>query len=199
MHTIDRVSVFCGSSPGLDPIYTDHARELGRILARWGVRLVYGGGGIGLMGALARAVLGEGGRVTGVMPGHLVGADVALPDLDDLRVVESMDAREAMMAELADGFVAMAGGLGTVEELMRVVAWAQLGLHAKPVCLLNTGGYFDALLRFLDEMATAGFMAPEHRRLVVSVDEPGAVLPALGGFDVPDIDKAAWAKKANRA
>lgn len=199
MTAINSICVFCGSSPGSDPAYVAHARELGQILAARGLRLVYGGGNVGMMGELARAVLGGGGQLTGVIPRHLMDREVALTELEDLRVVDSMHARKALMADLADAFLALPGGLGTLEEFVEVLTWAQLGLHRKPLGLLNTKGYFDTLLRFFDEIAEAGFMAPGHRRLIVPATEPAAALAALQRFAMPEVDKADWARNASRS
>lgn len=199
MRTLQRLCVFCGSSAGSDPVFADSARALGAALAAQDVELVYGGGSVGLMGELARAVMAAGGRVIGVIPRHLAEREVALTELDDLRVVDSMHARKALMADLADAFVALPGGIGTLEEFIEVLTWAQLGLHDKPCGLLNTAGYFDTLLRFLDEITAAGFMALPHRGLIVTVDRPAEVAPMLRRFQAPQMDKADWARNAGRS
>ncbi len=188
-----RVCVFCGSSPGGRPEYVEAARTLGRALARRGLGLVYGGAKVGVMGAVARAVLEEGGRVTGVIPKHLVREEVAFTGLDDLRVVGSMHERKALMAELAGGFVALPGGLGTIEEFFEVLTWAQLGLHRKPCGLLNVCGYYTPLVHFVDHAVEQAFIDPRNRSLILLEDEPEALLDRLTAYEAPQIDKAAWA------
>ncbi|MEJ2639049.1 MAG: TIGR00730 family Rossman fold protein [Desulfosarcinaceae bacterium] len=194
---LKRICVFCGSSPGSDPAYVAAARLLGRTLAAEGIGLVYGGGNVGMMGALANAAVDAGGKVTGVIPEALMAREVALTELDDLRVVDSMHSRKALMADLSDGFIALPGGIGTLEEFIEVLTWAQLGLHAKPCALLNTQGYFDTLLHFIDNIVTARFMADVHRQLVLTAEEPAALLDAMRTFAPPVFDKAAWAKDLN--
>jgi uncharacterized protein (TIGR00730 family) len=197
MNGLERVCVFCGSSPGSDPAYVAAARDLGKVLASEGIGLVYGGGNVGMMGELANAAVAAGGRVTGVIPKALMEREVALVELDDLRVVDSMHARKALMADLSDGFVALPGGVGTLEEFIEVLTWAQLGLHAKPCALLNTEGYFDTLLRFLDHIISEKFMAEVHGRLILTGDEPAALLNSMRAFEPPVFDKATWAKGLN--
>lgn len=177
---MERLCVFCGSSPGRDPAHAASARALGELLARRGIALVYGGAGVGLMGALADAVLGAGGRVIGVIPRAMVEREVAHTGLTERHVVGSMHERKALMSELADGFAALPGGLGTLEELFEVLTWAQLGLHRKPCGLLDAGGYFDHLVRFLDRAVAEGFLRPEHRRLLVLAGSPEELLEGLG-------------------
>ena len=167
------VCVFCGSNPGRRPEYLAGAADLGRVLAARGIRVVYGGAHVGLMGALADAVLAAGGEIVGVIPGLLVDAEVAHPGLSDLRVTGSMHERKALMAELSDGFIALPGGLGTLEEFAEIVTWAQLGLHGKPTGLLNLLGYYDGLLGFLDHATAERFVRPDHRE-----HDPGQ---AVGG------------------
>lgn len=197
MNEIRRICVFCGSSPGTDPAYVAAARELGEVLAAQGIGLVYGGGNVGMMGELANAAVAAGGRVTGVIPKALMEREVALMELDDLRVVDSMHTRKALMADLSDGFIALPGGIGTLEEFIEVLTWAQLGLHEKPCALLNTGGYFNTLLQFLNEIAAAQFMADVQRQLVLTADAPTALLDAMRAYTPPVFDKAAWAKGLN--
>ncbi len=175
------VCVFCGSNPGRRPEYLAGAAELGRLLAARGLRVVYGGAHVGTMGALADAVLAAGGEITGVIPEHLVDAEVAHRGLTDLRVVASMHERKALMAELSGAFVALPGGLGTLEEFAEVVTWAQLGLHAKPTGLLNLLGYYDGLLAFLDHASEERFLRPAHREMVISRPDPGSLLAAISG------------------
>lgn len=184
-----RVCVFCGSSRGADPVYGALARHTGTLLAERGLTLVYGGGGIGLMGALADAVLAAGGHVIGVIPEALAVREVAHAGLPDLRVVPSMHARKALMAELADAFVALPGGLGTLEELFEIVTWAQLGLHAKPCGVVNANGYYDPLVALLDRAVAAGFVRPEHRALVLVESGPEALLDRFARFVPPRVER----------
>ena len=172
---MERICVFCGSSPGTRPVYAEAARQLGHMLAETGIDLVYGGAGVGLMGVLAQAVLDGGGRVTGVIPRVLVAKEVAFTKLEDLRIVESMHERKALMASLSDGFIALPGGIGTIEEFVEVLTWAQLGIHRKPCGLLNIGGYYEQLLFFFDHMAGEGFVRPDARARIL-VDQDPAVL-----------------------
>ena len=166
MAGIRRICVFCGASAGVDEAYVVAAREVGEGLARRGIGLVYGGGRVGLMGAVAQAALDAGGDVIGVIPQGLVDRELAHPGLTELLVVETLHERKAAMAERADAFIALPGGLGTLEELAEVVSWAQLELHAKPIGLLDVADYWDLLLAWLDMAVAEGFVAPAHRRLV---------------------------------
>lgn len=174
-----RVCVFCGSSPGSNPDYARAARSLGTLLGEMGIGLVYGGASVGLMGALADAVLARGGDVIGVIPNHLVSKEVAHQGLSDLRVVASMHERKALMAELSDGFIALPGGLGTFEEFCEILTWAQLGLHHKPTGLLNVLGYYDLLLALLDQGVREQFVRPHHRELVLSAADPTELLQQM--------------------
>lgn len=160
------VCVFCGSRSGKDPEYARAARELGWGLAERGWRLVYGGGNVGLMGVLADAVLERGGQVTGVIPDALMTRELAHASVQDMRIVPSMHARKALMAELSSAFVALPGGLGTLEELCEILTWSQLEFHTKPAALLNTGSYFDPLLSQLDRAVEQDFMSARNRNLV---------------------------------
>jgi uncharacterized protein (TIGR00730 family) len=193
------ICVFCGSSPGTQPEYTASARKLGALLAARGLTLVYGGGNVGMMGQIANSVLENGGAVTGVIPQAIADMEVAHTGLSDLRVVDSMHARKALMAELSDGFIAMPGGLGTLEEFVEVLTWAQLGFHEKPCGLLNTHGYYDRLLTFIDHVADQQFIQPAHRDLILVAEEPAALLEKFSGYRAPHIDKAAWALEMNSA
>jgi uncharacterized protein (TIGR00730 family) len=184
-----RVCVFCGSSPGARPAYASAARELGAALARRGLGLVYGGGGVGLMGILADSALASGASVIGVIPKGLATKELAHAGLSDLRVVSSMHERKALMAELADAFIAMPGGLGTLEEICEILTWAQLGIHAKPCSLLNVEGYFDTLLAMLDHAVAERFVRPEHRALVLSGSDPSELLSALERHRAPQLEK----------
>jgi uncharacterized protein (TIGR00730 family) len=159
--------------------HADSARRLGAALAERRLGLVYGAGNIGLMGMLADEVLRAGGEVIGVIPQALVDHEVAHEGLTERHIVSTMHERKALMADLADGFVALAGGFGTADELFEILTWAQLGLHAKPIGLLNTAGYFDPLLAWLDHMVAEGFLRPEHRRLLLTDDEPELLLDAI--------------------
>jgi hypothetical protein len=183
------VCVFAGSNSGRQAEYVDAARELGLALVTRGLGLVYGGARIGLMGAVADAVLAGGGEVIGVIPAALVAKEVAHEGLTELRVVSSMHERKAQMADLADGFVALPGGLGTLEELFEVLTWAQLGLHRKPCGLLNTQGYFDGVLAMVEHAITEGFVRREHGRLIAVSEAPGALLARLAEYSPPDVQK----------
>lgn len=191
------VAVFCGSSKGRNGLYSAAAEELGRLLARRGTTLVYGGGNVGLMGVLARAALSEGGRVVGVIPEHLVAYEVALPQATEMRVVASMHERKALMADLSEAFVALPGGLGTLEEFFEVWTWAQLGLHRKPLGILDAGGYFAPLVAFLDHAVSEGFVRPVHRGLVVVENAPLPLLEALERYRPPEgaRDLARWIER----
>jgi hypothetical protein len=182
---MQRLCVFCGSSPGARPTYAESARRLGRVLVARGIGLVYGGGSIGLMGVLADAVLEQGGEVIGVIPRGLARREIAHRGLTELRVVATMHERKAAMAEAADGFVALPGGLGTFEELLEVVTWAQLGLHAKPVGVLNVEGYFDPLIALVARAVEERFVRPEHGELLVAAAEPEGLLAALSAWRAP--------------
>jgi uncharacterized protein (TIGR00730 family) len=176
---VNAVCVFCGSSTGRDPTYVANAEALGRRLAGEGTTLVYGGASVGTMGAIARAALAAGGRVVGVIPANLDRVELAAEGLTELHRVGSMHERKAMMAELADGFVALPGGLGTLEETAEIATWSQLGLHTKPLGLLNTAGFYDGLLAFLDHATAQGFVRPEHRTLLLADDDPAALLDRM--------------------
>jgi uncharacterized protein (TIGR00730 family) len=182
------VCVFCGSSPGASPYYLAAARALGAALARRGLGLVYGGASVGLMGAVADAALAAGGEVTGVIPGALEAKELAHRGLTRLEVVGSMHERKARMAELAGAFVALPGGMGTLEELAEILTWAQLGLHRKAVGVLDVAGYWRPLLAFLDHAVEERFLRDEHRRMLLSAEEPDALLDALAAY-VPTVQE----------
>jgi uncharacterized protein (TIGR00730 family) len=186
-----RLCVFCGSSPGARPSYGEAAEQLGRLLVGEGIGLVYGGGHVGLMGRLADAVLAEGGEAIGVMPEALVAREIAHTGLSDLRVVGSMHERKASMAELADGFVALPGGLGTVEELFEVYTWAQLGLHRKPCALLDVDGYYEGIARFLEHAVEERFLRAEHRSMLIVERDPRVLLDRLERFE-PEAVAPKW-------
>lgn len=174
-----RVCVFCGSRSGDRSIYGEAATALGTRMAHSGFGLVYGGGNIGLMGIVADAALAAGGEVIGVIPRHLLEREVAHAGLSTLHVVDSMHVRKALMAELADVFIAAPGGFGTLDELCEILTWAQLGLHRKPCGLLNTAGYFDPLLGMFDQAVREGFLSPSHRQLIMSDDSAPRLLDRL--------------------
>jgi uncharacterized protein (TIGR00730 family) len=174
-----RVCVYAGSRAGARPDYLSAARELGRLLGSRGIELVYGGGGVGLMGALAEAALAAGGRVIGVIPGHLAAREHADRAGGELRVVGTMHERKALMAELSECFIALPGGTGTLEELIEMLTWAQLGLHRKPCGLLNVAGYYDRLLGFLDQAVLEGFLGVEDRAWLLVADAAQPLLDQL--------------------
>ena len=181
--------VFCGANPGVQPEYVAAGEALGRLLASRGIALVYGGGGIGMMGAVARAALGGGGRVIGVIPERLERKELAQKGLTELHVVGSMHERKAMMADRSDAFVALPGGYGTLEEFFEVLTWAQLGFHHKPVALMNTLGFFDPLYALLDHMVSEGFVRPQHRGMVLSADAPAPLLEVILAYRPPTVEK----------
>jgi hypothetical protein len=196
MRELKRVSVFCGSNKGTRPAYAEAARQMGQILGRRGIGLVYGAGNIGLMGILADAVLRAGGEVIGVIPEALIGYEVAHKGLTELRIVESMHARKAMMADLSDAFIAMPGGFGTLEEFCEVLTWTQLGLQQKPCGLLNIEGYYDPLLALFDHAVAEGFVRPQHRSLVVQETDPEKLLDRLAHYEPPVLEK--WMDRSER-
>jgi uncharacterized protein (TIGR00730 family) len=180
-----RLCVFCGSSPGRNPTYLAAAAQLGTLLAERRMGLVYGGAGIGLMGAVADAARSAGGEVIGVIPRALVDLEVAHAGLSDLRVVASMHERKALMAELSDAFIALPGGIGTLEELFEVWTWGQLGSHRKPCALLNVAGFYDRLLGFLDFVVQEAFLRPIHRDMLLVAANPDGLLEKLQGYRAP--------------
>jgi uncharacterized protein (TIGR00730 family) len=184
-----RVCVFCGSSSGTEPAYVEVAEELGRLLAAAGIRLVYGGGSVGLMGRLADACMAAGGEVTGVIPVGLFRKEIGHDGLTDLVEVASMHERKQLMYDLADGFVALPGGLGTLEELAEVLTWNQLGILAKPVALLDVGGFWDGLVEWLTGAVEAGFVRAEHAASLRVVHRPQDVLDVLSAAEVPQLHK----------
>jgi uncharacterized protein (TIGR00730 family) len=186
---IRTLCVFCGSNTGANKIYRVAAQSMGRMLVRRGCRLVYGGGSVGLMGVLADTVLKQGGHVTGIIPTALAHKDVLHQGLSETHVTDNMHERKAKMAELSDAFVAMPGGYGTLEEVFEVVTWAQLGLHNKPLGILNTGGYYDGLLDCIDAAVVEGFIKPEHRKLIIVGSEPDALFDALARQQPPTVEK----------
>ena len=188
-----RVCVFCGSSVGNQPIYRETAEAMGTLLAKKGITLVYGGGHVGLMGVIADAVLAAGGEVIGVIPQSLADREIAHNGLTDLRVVDSMHTRKAMMADLSDAFIAMPGGVGTFEEFFEAITWTQLGLHRKPCGLLNAGGFYTPLVAFIDQAVSEGFIKPVHRSMMVVDDNPERLVNTLSTIKLPDVPK--WIRK----
>ena len=192
---VRRICVFCGASPGARPQYAQATTHLARLLAGDGIGVVYGGGGVGLMGVLADAVLAEGGEIIGVIPRALVDREIAHRDVADMRVVGSMHERKALMAELADAFIALPGGIGTLEELFEVYTWAQLGLHRKPCALLNVEGYYDGIAGFLADAVAERFLREEHRDMLMVERDPHALIERLREFE-PDAVLPKWIDRA---
>ena len=182
------VCVYCGSNSGRNPVFVETARNVGAALAGRGIEIVYGGGRVGLMGELADAALAAGGRVQGIIPEFLALKEIAHLELTDLHVVRSMHARKAMMVQLSEAFIALPGGIGTMEELFEVWTWAQLGHHTHPVGLLNVEGYYDDLVAFLDRMNDEGFLNGAHRRALVVADQIDTLLAAFETYEAPPAD-----------
>lgn len=193
VRAFQRLCIFCGSSRGANPVYVDAAKQAGAELARRGIALVYGGGNVGLMGALADAALAAGGHVIGVIPEALMAKEVGHSGLPDLRVVKTMHERKALMAELSDGFIALPGGIGTFEEFFEILTWAQLGLHSKPCALLNVNGFYNPLLGLVNHAIEEGFIKPKQRDLIIIDTEFPALLDRMGRQHVPHEPK--WIKK----
>lgn len=179
------ICVYCGSSPGDDPRYLEVAADVGRELARRGIGLVYGGAVIGTMGAVANGALGEGGTVYGVIPEHLMSVEVGHRGLTELFEVPDMHGRKAKMAELADGFLVLPGGIGTLEELFEVWTWAQLGLHDKPIGIVDVGGYYQHLLALADHMVSQGFLRQEYRDMIFVDQDPTVLLDRFTDYVPP--------------
>jgi uncharacterized protein (TIGR00730 family) len=194
--SLSSVAVYCGSSPGADPAFAAAAASLGRLLADRGIRLVYGGGHVGLMGVLADAVLRHGGEVHGVITRALEEKEVAHQHLTALQVVATMHERKAAMADLSDGFIMLPGGFGTLDEFFEVVTWTQLGIHAKPCGILNVNGFFDPLRELLELATTQRFLRPEHRDMVVMEPDPVAMLERLSSWRPSTADK--WLDRSER-
>lgn len=179
---LKRICVFCGSNTGARPAYALAARELASLMARQRTGLVYGGGNVGLMGILADAMIEAGGEVIGVIPASLVAREVAHSGLTELRVVQTMHERKALMNELSDAFIAMPGGFGTLDEFFEILTWSQLGIHGKPSGLLNVAGYYDDLLVMLDHAVSEKLLRPEHRALILADTDAGRLLQRLAAF-----------------
>jgi len=190
---LKNICVYCGSNAGNDPIYTAQAQALGRALVERGLGLVYGGSRVGIMGVVADAVLQAGGRAIGVLPEALMQKELAHKGLTELHVVASMHERKTMMAAKADAFVAMPGGIGTLEEIFEVWTWAQLGFHNKPCGLLNVAGFYDKLAGFLDHAAASGFMQPQHRDMLAVESDPHRLLDRFASYEAPTVSK--WIKQ----
>jgi uncharacterized protein (TIGR00730 family) len=186
---VKRICVFCGSSNGARPGYVTAAQELGVALANAGVGLVYGGGKVGLMGAVADAAMRAGGEVIGVIPQVLVDKEVGHHGLTELHIVKSMHERKAMMEDLSEGFIAMPGGFGTLEEFCEILTWAQLGFHRKPCGILNVDGYYDAMLAFFDYTVTEGFVRPINRAAIVVENTPTNMVSTILTYQPPIVDK----------
>jgi uncharacterized protein (TIGR00730 family) len=192
-HLLKRISVFCGSSPGRDKEYSIAAKALGQSLVNNDIGLVFGGGAVGLMGVIARTVLEKGGEVVGVIPEAMVKKEVALKEVPDLRIVGSMHERKALIAELSDGFIAMPGGLGTIEEIFEALTWTQLDIQSKPCGFLNAGNYFEHLIKFLDHMSEQKFINKKHRSMIILEKDPEILLAKIKSYQHPKVDKSAWA------
>lgn len=191
-----RVCVFCGSNPGLNPAYAAAARELGGAIAARGLGLVYGGGHVGLMGIVADAAMRAGAEVTGIIPETLMKRELGHGAITELRVVATMHERKAMMADMADGFIVLPGGIGTLEEAVEAFTWTQLGIHDKGLVFLNTAQYWDRLGTVFDHMVAEGFLHPKHRDMVTLAATPEATLDALEEFSPVAVEK--WAQRAER-
>jgi uncharacterized protein (TIGR00730 family) len=185
MNDLSSICVFCGANSGQHPVYVEAAVALGQELGRRQIGLVYGGGSVGLMGALARAARESGVHVVGVIPESLTTRELMGEKIGELIVVESMHERKAIMASLADAFIALPGGFGTLEELFEVITWSQLGIHAKPIGLLNIEGFFNPLLRFIDHGVVEGFIRIQHRDLAIIGDEPAELIDRLQVYQAP--------------
>jgi uncharacterized protein (TIGR00730 family) len=186
---LHRICVFCGTNPGSRPAYGIAARELGRILAEEGIDLVYGGASVGIMGELADAVQEHGGHVTGIIPQQLVEKEAAHTGIPNLIVVASMHQRKSQMADMSDGFIALPGGIGTLEGFFEVLTWAQLGIHSKPSGILNIEGYFDGLTGFLDHAVQEGFLTDIHRHAIIVETDPHRLLDRMRAYTAPEGEK----------
>jgi uncharacterized protein (TIGR00730 family) len=193
MSKLRRICVYCGSNAGNDPAHRAAAHDLGAFLAHSGIGLVYGGGNVGLMGAVADGALSQNGEVIGVIPKSLMEKELGHGGVTELHVVTSMHERKQMMVDLSDGFIALPGGFGTLDELFETLTWLQLSFHDKPVGLLNVGGFFDGLIEFIDHMSRSGFLKPEHARCVLVANDPTLLLAAMESFRPPDLGK--WIEK----
>jgi uncharacterized protein (TIGR00730 family) len=186
---LKRIAVFCGSRSGISPSYAEAAHALGRALLERNIGLVYGGGGVGLMGRISQTLKDGGGSITGVIPKALLAREIGRMDIGDLRIVRSMHERKAMMAEVSDGFIALPGGFGTLEEFCEIVTWAQLGLHAKPVGLLNIESYYDPLIEQFDQAVNEDFLYAENRRLILHETSPDRLLDLMESYQAPAVEQ----------
>lgn len=184
-----RLCVFCGSSMGNDPAYAAAATEVGKLLAERGIELVYGGGNVGLMGTVARSALEHGGDVIGIIPRSIFDKEVGNPGVTELFVVNSMHERKTMMATLSDGFIALPGGYGTLEEFIEVTTWSQLGFHEKPCILLNINQYYEKLIDLVDHFVGEGFVKPNMRELILSADTPTELMHVLDDYEPVNLHK----------
>src|SRR5215207_3268627 len=186
---MNRICVFCGTNPGSRPEYGAAARRLGTVLAEQNIELVYGGASVGIMGELADAVHEHGGHVTGIIPQQLVQKEAAHTVIANLIVVASMHQRKSQMADMSDGFIALPGGIGTLEGFFEILTWGQLGIHTKPAGILNVEGYFDGLTGFLDHAVREGFLTEPHRQAIMVESEPGSLLDRLHAYSPPEGEK----------
>ncbi|MFK8033236.1 MAG: TIGR00730 family Rossman fold protein [Hyphomicrobiales bacterium] len=191
---LKRICVFCGSNPGNDPAYLDAAQTLGAAIVTRGYELVYGGAEVGLMGAVADAALEAGGRVVGVMPKALIDKEIGHKNLSEQHIVSSMHERKALMADLSDGFIALPGGVGTLEEIFEIWTWAQLGHHDKPLAFMNILGFYDPLCAFLDHQSSEGFVRKGHRDMAIFSKNAEEILRAFETYDAPELQK--WVERA---
>ena len=185
MNSITNICVYCGASLGSRPVYQQMAEALGAEMVRRGIGLIYGGGSVGLMGTIARTVHEQGGKVTGIIPSALKTKEITSQVFGELITVTTMHERKAMMARMADGFIAMPGGFGTLDELFEAITWGQLGIHAKPVGLLNVNHYFDPLLQWVEQALSEGFVRAHHRNLIVVAEEPALLIDQMNGYEPP--------------
>jgi uncharacterized protein (TIGR00730 family) len=186
---VRRVCVYAGSNPGNDPAFAAAARALATTAAERGIGIVYGGGKVGLMGVIADTALAAGGEVIGVMPQALIAREIGHRGLTELQIVDSMHERKARMAELADAYIAVPGGIGTLDELIEIYTWSQLGIHDNGCGVLNVNGYYDDLIGFLDHAVVSGFLRPQHRAGLIVADDPGELLDRLAAFEPPRVGK----------
>ena len=189
MQFMNSICVFCGSRPGANPVYREKATKVGHILADKGLKLIYGAGKVGLMGAVANAMLAKNGHVTGIIPQFLVEKEVAHDGLNELIIVNSMHERKQKMAEMADAFLILPGGIGTMEEFFEVFTWGQLGLHQKPIGILNVGSYYDLLIQFLNHSVAQEFMSQQTKDIVFTDTNPETLLRKMRGYKAPHTDK----------
>lgn len=190
---MERITIFCGSSTGTEPIYIEQATLLGEILAEKNIQLIYGGAKVGLMGAVANGALSKGGEVVGVIPDFLLKKELAHQGITHLHIVETMHQRKTMMHELSDGFIALPGGFGTMEELFEIITWAQLGLHKKPIGLLNTAGFYNHLKRLLQQMTDSGFLKEINQKMLLIDEDISQLLEKMRSYKAPLVGK--WIQK----